>query len=345
MKITLVAFTKKGANICLKLTNCLREKGHQTTGFSKCNCHDLNLLENNLYDFTKKAFETSSAIVFVGAIGIAVRAIAPFIISKAQDPAVIVVDELGEHVIPILSGHLGGANELAIDLAELLEGKAVITTATDINNVFSVDIWAKKHDLHIDNIENIKHISSAILNGQKMGFYCDFPVDGGLPIFLTNENADAGIYIYNSTGSKRNTLPFQNTLFMRPRQFIVGIGCRKGTEKGILEEVFLETLSKLSILPCLVKSVATIDIKKEENAITYLCEKYRYELKVYNSEELSKVKGDFTASEFVRSVTGVDNVCERAAYLASDAGEFVLRKTVERGITIAVAVKSWRCSF
>lgn len=234
---------------------------------------------------------------------------------------------------------------MAIDLAELLEGKAVITTATDINNVFSVDIWAKKHDLHIDNIENIKHISSAILNGQKMGFYCDFPVDGGLPIFLTNENADAGIYIYNSTGSKRNTLPFQNTLFMRPRQFIVGIGCRKGTEKGILEEVFLETLSKLSILPCLVKSVATIDIKKEENAITYLCEKYRYELKVYNSEELSKVKGDFTASEFVRSVTGVDNVCERAAYLASDAGEFVLRKTVERGITIAVAVKSWRCSF
>jgi cobalt-precorrin 5A hydrolase len=345
MKITLIAFTKKGANICLKLTDCLREKGHQTTGFSKYDCNGLNLVEDSLYDFTKKAFKKGGAIVYIGAVGIAVRAIAPFIRSKAQDPAIVVVDEAGEYAIPVLSGHLGGANDLAGDIAKLIGGKAVITTATDINNVFAVDVWAQKSHLHIDNVENIKYISSAVLNEEKVGFYSDFPVDGGLPRFLTNGEADTGIYIYDSIVGKRYGHPFSKTLFMSPKQFVVGIGCRKGTKKEILAEVFLETLSKLNIMPNLVRDIATIDIKREERAIICLCEKYQYVLNVYNSDELFKATGNFTTSEFVKRITGVDNVCERAAFLASNAGEFVLRKTAKNGITIAVAVKGWRCSF
>lgn len=345
MKITLVAFTKKGANICYKLTNFLREKGHHAIGFSKYNHDGLNLLDNTLHDFTKIAFDKSNAIVYVGATGIAVRAIAPFIISKDQDPAVIVVDEAGQHVIPILSGHLGGANELAVDIARLLDGRAVITTATDLNNVFSVDVWAKKHDLHIDNIENIKQISSAILNRSNVGFRCDFPVDGELPGILTKEDTGVGIYIHNSLVNKSEDMPFGKTLFLRPKQFVVGIGCRKNTNKDLLEDVFLEALSKLSIPPYLVKTIGSIDIKKDEKAVTCLCDKYKYQLKVYSCEELSQATGDFTPSEFVQSVTGVDNVCERAAFLGSDKGELIMKKTVKNGITIAVAAKSWRCSF
>lgn len=345
MKITLIAFTKKGAGLCYKLTKHLSEKGYDTIGFSKYNFNGLNYPDGNIYDFTKNSFKTSCAIVYVGAIGIAVRAVAPFIISKSQDPGVVVVDEKGEYVIPILSGHLGGANELAVCIAELIKAKALITTATDINNMFAVDLWAKKNGLYIDNVENIKYVSSAILKGQKIGFYCEFPLDGKLPNFLTSKEAEAGICIYDSIVSKKEIFNFKKVLFMRPKKFVVGAGCRKGTDESIFEGLFLETLSKLNIPAYLVKCISTIDIKKEEKAIKSLCEKYRYQLKIYSSGELSMARGDFTPSKFVKRITGVDNVCERAAFLASDAGEFILRKTAKNGITIAVAVKKWRCRF
>jgi cobalt-precorrin 5A hydrolase len=344
MKITLIAFTKKGADICYKLTTCLSNEGHDTEGFSKYNCHDLNLLETNIYDFTEKVFKKDHAIVYIGAVGIAVRAIAPFVISKAKDPAVIVVDEAGEYVIPILSGHIGGANELAFKIAELINGRPVITTATDINNVFSVDVWAKKNDLYIENIENIKHISAALLDEQRVGFCSDFPVEGEIPNFLKWEKADTGIYIYNSLERKEHH-HCTKMLLLTPKRFVVGIGCRKGIEEDIFEEVFFKILSGQNILPCLVKCIATIDIKKEEKAIISLCEKYGYRLKTYSRDELLSANGNFTSSEFVRSITGVENVCERAAFLASDKGELILRKTINNGITIAAAARSWRCRF
>ena len=347
MKITVIAFTKKGADICKELTKSLVEKGHDAKGFSKYNCNDLFLVEEDIYSFTKKAFETSTALVYIGAIAIAVRAIAPVIVSKDKDPAVIVVDELAEHVIPILSGHIGGANKLAKQIASLIEGKTVITTATDINDVFAIDLWAKENDLRIDNIENIKHVSSSLLHGDKVGFYSEFPVDGKIPSVFNSQqkDVDVGVCIYNSMLKNTKVLPFKKTLFMTPKNFVVGIGCKRDTNEKVLEQLVLKTLLDLNIPIDLVVSIATIDIKKEELAIISLCEKYNYQLKVYSNKELSKAEGEFTRSEFVKNITGVDNVCERAAFLASDRGEIVLKKTVENGIAIAVFAKKWRCVF
>jgi len=341
----LISFTQKGSLLCKRLADYLKEEGHSAAAYSKYGGGELLQMEDNLNVFTGKAFENSNSIIFIGAAGIAVRAIAPFLKNKASDPAVIVINETGEYVIPILSGHLGGANKLSERLACFLGGRAIITTATDINGVFSVDVWAKENGLHIFNIENIKHISAALLNGQKIGFRCDFPVEGELPEFFTKGTTDSGIYIYDHEKQNADKPPFKNTLFLCPKLFAVGVGCRKGILEELLEEVFLETLAAENIPKNLVCSVATIDIKKEEEAIIRLCDKFRYSLKFYTNEELMEAKGSFSSSEFVRAVTGVDNVCERAAILASDHGKLIVGKTIRSGVTAAIAVKTWRCSF
>jgi cobalt-precorrin 5A hydrolase len=345
MRITLVSFTKNGACICKRLTDFLRKMGHTAIGYAKYGGDALLPLEESIRNFTGKSFGNSHAIVFVGAAGIAVRAIAPFLKSKARDPAVIVINETGEYVIPILSGHLGGANRLSEIMAGFLGGKAVITTATDINGVFPVDVWAKENALYIENIGSIKHVSAALLNKEKIGFRCDFPVDGELPGFFTYETANSGICIINLDSIFMDKPPFRNTLFLRPKQYVAGIGCRKGIAAEHLEEVFLEALQKKNIPWNLVCSIATIDIKKEEEAIIKLCEKYGYEFEAYTKDELLQAKGNFSSSEFVRSITGVDNVCERAALLASNHGVSVLEKTSNSGVTVSIAVKIWRCSF
>lgn len=345
MRITLISFTRKGAYLTERLVKYLQAEGNSVQAHSKYEGKGLFRLEDSLKDITAKAFLNSSAIIFVGAAGIAVRAIAPFLNSKASDPAVIVINETGEDVIPILSGHLGGANKLAESIAVFLGGRAVITTATDLNNVFAVDIWANKKGLHILNPENIKHVSAALLNGQKTGFKSDFPQDGELPEYFTNHTADTGIMILGPQNQGMDEPPFSKTLFLRPRQYVVGIGCRKGIAPEVLEEVFIEALQARNISQDLVFCIATIDLKKDEEAIIRLCNKFGCVLKLFTKEELMKAQGSFASSEFVRTVTGADNVCERAAFLASDQGTPVMGKTAKSGVTVAIAVKAWRCTF
>ena len=128
-EISLIAFTGKGAALCSSLVTLLSGRGRRARGYYNGSFGNLSPYRN-LADFTGTGFKERRALIFIGAAGIAVRAIAPFVRSKAGDPAVIVLDEKGEHVIPLLSGHLGGANDLAVEVARLTGGKAVITTAT-----------------------------------------------------------------------------------------------------------------------------------------------------------------------------------------------------------------------
>ncbi len=309
-------------------------------------------MEGSLSQLVEKVFHNSEALIFIGAVGIAVRLIAPFIRAKDKDPAVIVIDEKGSYVIPILSGHLGGANQIAYELADVLKGQAVITTATDVNRVFSVDVWAKEQELHIHNMEAIKYISAALLKGEKIGFVCDYEIDGELPEFITathtatgttglNIGTKAGIYISEDIA---NNL-FEHTLQLTPKNYVLGIGCRRNVEVEILEKTVLNYMGALNLSPDLFSTVATIDIKEKEPAILAFCNKFRLSLSIYSSAALNKAAGEFTASDFVKNTVGVDNVCERAAFLASKEGEIVLRKTFSQGVTVAIAKKKWRCRF
>ncbi|MFI3171018.1 MAG: cobalt-precorrin 5A hydrolase [Eubacteriales bacterium] len=281
-------------------------------------------------------FKQNNLLIFVGAVGIAVRGITPFVEEKDRDPAVLVVDELGQFVIPILSGHLGGANAYGETLAEVISATPVITTATDINHVFAVDVWAKKQQLFIQNVDRIKCISSAMLAGEKVGVVSDYPIHN-LPDFIEEtykRDRKIGILISETYKSV-----FEQTLWMTPKKYVLGIGCRKGIDSQLFERQLLELLEKNQIPLHLVSAVASIDLKSKEEAILHFTKKFGIEFLTYSAEELKNIEGEFSKSEFVESITGVDNVCERSAIVASGAKELTIQKTIINAMTMAVCVK------
>ena len=219
MKIASIAFTENGAKIVKMLVREIGVKGYV---FEKYKTDGLETF-NNVSSLVRDIFKKYNAIVFVGACGIAVRSIAPYVKDKAKDPAVVVVDEKGNFAIPILSGHIGGANDLSEKIAALTSGVAVITTATDINKKFSVDTFAVRNNLHIGDTKLIKEISSRILNDKKVGLYTDYKLKNVPDCF--EESNEVGICI-----SDDDKKPFRTTLNLMPKNVVLGIGCRKGCE-------------------------------------------------------------------------------------------------------------------
>ena len=295
-----------------------------------------------------------SAYVFIGAAGIAVRYIAPWVKDKYTDSPVLVIDEKGQYVIPLLSGHVGGAAALADEVADMIGAVPVHTTATDVQGKFAVDVFAKKNGLVITDREAVKKISAGLLNGEKAALYIEDPfvnVTGTPPdeIVLCESFKKAEQYSYQIiiTGSLEQYVkgresevkePEQEgcSLLLLPRNIAAGIGCRKGIEESVLENGFLGILAENGVDIRQVKSIASIDLKKNEPALLHLCEKYRIPFETYTAEELRSVSDVTTASEFVKKITGVDNVCERAARLSCSAGSMIQGKRIREGMTAAL---------
>ncbi|MCQ4636390.1 cobalamin biosynthesis protein [Anaerovorax odorimutans] len=343
MKISLIAFTKKGAGTCLRIAENCAGAGVECRAFQKGSFppeKGLSPVKETLSQWTKEAFQTEDALVFVGAAAIAVRAIAPFLKSKTVDPAVVSVDEQGRYVIPLASGHIGGANRLARQIAGQLGATPVITTATDINDVFAVDQWAKENDLMIGDMKLAKQISADLLQGKKIGLVTAFSIVGNLPQGLTYGKAPINIEISAARKPLRD-----NTLRLIPKSVVLGIGCRRGISRERIEALAEQVLEQENICWESVCQVASIDLKKDEPGLTNFCERRGLPLNVYTAEELAALSGDFSGSGFVRTVTGVDNVCERAAMLACGRGNLAVRKQARDGVTLAVAVKARTYTF
>lgn len=289
--------------------------------------------------FVQQAFDVRADLVFVGAMGIAVRLIAPYLKRKDVDPAVVVMDDLGKYAISVLSGHIGGANNLCRLLAERLECTPVITTATDLHHQFAVDSWAYQHQCTIADLSKIKTISAALLKGESIGFQSVFPVEGTLP-FRHSATASAGIYV----GLDEERKPFEETLSVIPRVVTLGVGCRKETDVAAFEQFVLQTLLAQKISLRAVKQLVSIDLKAEEACLLCFSEKYQIPFLTASAEELNAVVGSFAHSELVQRVTGTDNVCERSAVYFSK-GRIVQPKLAKDGMTLAFAVEDWKCMF
>ena len=297
--------------------------------------------KGNLKSLTTELFPAVDALIFVGACGIAVRAIAPHLVSKVSDPAVLVIDEAGNFVISLLSGHIGGANDLARALASSLNATPVITTATDVNRRFSADAWAARQGLHIDSIEAAKVFSAAILRGD-LPFFTEFPVEGACPGGLyPGREGPVGLCI-----SCRDEKPFSTTLLLIPPVVHLGIGCKKNISAQAISKAVEAALEGADIRREAVRDISSIDVKREEAGLLEYARDAGLPLRFYSAEALNAAPGEFTGSEFVRKTVGVDNVCERAAALsAGPEGTIILKKTSLDGVTVAAAREKWSVRF
>ena len=296
MRKIIFAITDNGAALANKISKFLEG----CTVFIKD--RDFDKLRNAVDDNFKKF----DALIFISAVGIAVRMIAPHIISKLSDPAVIVIDERGRHVISLLSGHVGGANDLAYKIGEIINAEPVITTATDVEKKQSVDSLAPKLGLQPNPKEAIKIINNAILKGEA--------------VYVT-----AGETVLNLT----------------PMDLILGIGCKRGTSKLMIESAVTEACSKIGQSIQRIKLIASVDIKKDEIGLIEFARSINVEMKFFSVEVLQNIVDEYNLaeSEFVKKTIGVGNVCEAAALACVSQGRFALTKTKFQSVTIALL---WR---
>ena len=331
MKVRIVAFSAKGCETSLKIKEKLDEDV-EVWCKTRAEVKDVPKIKGSLDKWTADAFRDCDAIVFIGAIGIAVRHIAPYIKSKDVDPAIVSLDELGKYCIPLLAGHIGGANRLALRIADILGSEPVVTTATDINGKFSVDVFATDNKMRIIRLHEAKIASSRILHDEFIGFACDFPYEGKLPEGLTPaDKGEFGICI-SPDGRK----PFDSTLALVPMDVVLGIGCKRDTDPEKLIKFVSEILGQDSISPLRVRGIASIDLKKDEPALHELSKRLDTPLSFYTSEELMSLEGEFSKSEFVKSITSVDCVCERSAVMLGK-GTIIRKKTARDGMTLAIS--------
>lgn len=310
----------------------------------------------SLDDWTRQGFETADALVYVGAAGIAVRAIAPYVASKTSDPAVVVVDETAQFAISLLSGHLGGANELAERVAALCGATPVITTATDRHGVFAVDSWARRQGCVILNPEGIRVISARLLAGETIRVRSDWEIAGDAPEGITlidTTTMDVSVNAMSADALADDDAALCDVhLSMRPSEkailqivpqiAVLGIGCKKDVSCEAIEQVFTKACAEANLREQAVCKVCSIDRKADEPGLVRLCEEHGWTLETYTAEELRDVSGAFEGSAFVEETVGVDNVCERSAVRGSDGGQLCVRKHAENGVTVAVALRAFR---
>ena len=338
MKIAVFAYSRQGCKTARQVMGCF--DGHELECYTMVRFEEPGFCAicRPSKPFYGPIFERVDAMVFVGSVGIAVREIAPHVRDKATDPAVLAIDELGKFVIPILSGHIGGANDLALELANALEATPVITTATDINKRFSADAWAARNGYGIASLSRAKAVSAAILE-QDIPLKSNYSIVGSLPNgVVPTDTGEVGICI-----SVYRDEPFVRTLRLIPKILHLGIGCRKGTPVETIREAVDEVLKAHNIDRRAVKCAASIDLKAEESGLIAFCQERKLPVTFYSAGELKAIPGDFTPSAFVQSVTGVDNVCERAALIGAE--KLIVKKTARNGVTVALAEEHWEVHF
>ncbi len=342
MRAAIFSFSARGAELSKKVAEYLHSIGYETELQTVAKYAEQTGIAPMLPDHNgacAAVFNKCQALVYVGAVGIAVRTIAPFIKSKLTDPAVISVDERGSFVIPLLAGHIGGANELSRCLAAALGATACVTTATDVNGLFAVDEWAARNRMVLCSLAAAKDFAAALVGDENVGLYYDkeFQLTGPLPKLVVE---DSSLPVGMAVTLQKHLQPFKTTVRLLPKIVHLGIGCRRNTPLENIEALVLPELEKLQLDKRSVVAIASVDLKKDEQGLLAFAKKYNFAANFYSADELNSVAGDFTPSAFVQSVVGVSNVCERSAVKDSKGGRLLLRKTSLNGVTLAVAAEN-----
>ncbi|SDZ13613.1 cobalt-precorrin 5A acetaldehyde-lyase [Proteiniborus ethanoligenes] len=333
MNWAIVALTKDGTQQGKKIKKILNNINLEIYTLKKWSDEETLVIDKKLEEFVGSIFHKYDIIIFIMATGIVVRSIAKHIVNKTTDPGVLVMDEKGQFVISLLSGHLGGANEAAKLLADKMGGQPVITTASDVKGLIAVDTLAQKLNCQISSMDKAKNLTGLIVNNESVLIKSNINIDMKLPDnILTEGEAKGTIFITNRVINKFSEYEVQ----LIPKNIVIGIGCRSGISGEAIVNAIKEALDLFNIDYRSIKHFATVDIKQNEAGIFDAAKHFKTIVKIVNRKEIKNIEHEFHCSEFVRKSIGVGAVCEPCALLTASKGHFLMRKKSYNGITLSI---------
>lgn len=313
---------------------------------------DISLFEGNVRLLLPSLFQSYQGIIMIVSLGAVVRMIAPLLKDKKTDPAVVVIDDKGEHVISVLSGHLGGANELTREVAVLLGAIPVITTASDVQKTIPVDMFGSRFGWVWDSAEKLTPVSASVVNeehvaviqetGEKDWWHYDRPLPETIKVYSTIVEAlqakpNAALVVTHRNLKESEQAILENGILYRPKVIVLGLGCNRGTSMEEIDQVIQSTLDELQFSIKSVKAICSIDLKKDEEGLLAVSQKYNWNFVCYSAEELNRISIE-DPSVTVYKFTGTYGVSEPAARLYSGAETLSLIKKKSGNVTISVAI-------
>lgn len=333
MKVACLSFTKRG----FILGESIASIGDSNYSFY----HFANgSIKGGIRSFLSENWALFDGFIFISATGIAVRMILPYIESKTKDPAVVVIDDNGKFVISLLSGHIGGANELTDFIADKIGAVAVITTASDRKGIDSVDMFAKNNDYFIEDIQSVSKITSLMVDDKRIGLFSE---DNKKIRYdnieytdnIQNIDKDIEALIIVSSKKQLGEIRVLNTI-LRPKIINIGIGARKDIETGVVIKAIENALDENNLSPNSINKIGTVDVKQNEKGIIEASKFSNVPLVIFSRDEIKEVQHNFEKSQFVLETIGVTSVSEPCAYLLG--GELILNKYKHNGVTVSLAI-------
>ncbi len=349
MHVAVIAITRNGARLGKKLRQEMTgaelyvssryagQAGKERTTFDPAGLKELIVSLWKEYD----------GFVFIMATGIVVRMIAPCLTSKESDPAVVVMDDAGHFAISLLSGHLGGANELAERCSFITGSRSVITTATDANDLPSFDMLAKEQGWVIDDISRVKTLNTLLLDGEQIAvvdptgrvrswFYGRARLSFHDTFAEAFDSKAQGYLFVTNRHLPPRTQP-DNLLILRPRNLVLGIGCNRGTPAEEIDAFVSTHLRRIFLSLKSVARIATATAKRDETGLLAYAARHSLPLVFFESNELNGVAAPSPPSPHALAAIGAAGVAEPAATLASNGGTLLLTKVKSDNVTLAVA--------
>ncbi len=316
--IAILALTKGGTELADRLATLL-------PGSTVFSCR------GQVQQTLQRCWQDYNSLICIMATGIVVRTLAPLLRDKRKDPAVVVCDEKGLFAIALLSGHLGGGNALAERVAGLLQGQAVITTASDVLGRTALDLWARDLGLFAAHKKDLTHAMGKLVNHGSVSLFSDYRLPD-LPgdIRLQDDPAFADLVI-----TCRTDLQTSGAL-LYPKALVAGIGCNRNTPAGEIDQAVQQACVDNNLALQSVRSLASIDLKNDEPGLLDFARQKGFTIDYFDRDQLNGVD-EVSTSAAVLKATGAKGVAEPAAILASGGGRLLVKKMKWPNVTVAIA--------
>ncbi|MCS7463719.1 cobalamin biosynthesis protein [Paenibacillus doosanensis] len=354
----IVAITKHGVEMARKLHGSFSHADlYYMSKFERGDeeARGIQLFEGSVRLLFPALFPAYKGLIIIISLGAVIRMIAPLLQDKKKDPGIVVTDDKGENVISVLSGHLGGANELTREVAAAMGARPIITTASDVQGTIAVDLFGRRFGWEWESADKLTPVSASVVNEERVAvvqesgesgwWLYDTPLPPNIRTYVAVREAlaagpQAALVVTHRLLEPEEQAILDNGVLYRPKVITLGIGCNRGTSAEEIEAVITETLAELKFSVRSVKAVCTIDLKKDEEGLLAVVQKHGWAFVTYTPEQLNSVAIE-DPSDTVYKFTGAYGVSEPAAKLHTGAEKLALVKKKSGNVTISVGVASF----